>query len=140
MDLRARLADNLARESAAYGYTLTVWGSGSMLIAGFGTPHPDEVFAFVSGAVVGFAALAALAFQEALEERGTDDGDLRVASMIHVVATLGTLAVAYGLTHLYEWQLPDRVVFAVVGVFVIVGYNLALLVEEILAHYLAHGR
>jgi hypothetical protein len=140
MDPRSRLADNLVRESAAYGYTLTVWGSGAMLIAAFGMPPPDEVFAFVSGAVVGFAALAALAFQGVLEERDTDCGDLRVASMVHVVATLGTLAVVYGFTHLRDWLLPDLAAFAAVGVFVVVGYNLALLVEELLAHHLTHGR
>jgi hypothetical protein len=136
MDLQTCLADNLACESVAYGYTLTVWGSGAMLIAAFGTPRPDEVFAFVSGAVVGFALLAAVAFQRPFEERSTDAGDLRVASMVHVVATLGTLVVAYGLTHGLDWSLPDVVVFGVVGVLAVVGYNLALLVEELAARWL----
>jgi hypothetical protein len=80
MDPRTHLADNLARESAAYGYTLTVWGSGAMLIAAFGVPKPPEVFAFVTGAVLGFALLAALAFEGPFEERSTDTADLRVAS------------------------------------------------------------
>lgn len=129
MDVRTRLADNLARESAAYGYTLSVWGAGAMLIAAYGVPEPSEVFAFVTGAVLGFALLAAVAFESPFEERAADDSDLRVASMVHVLGTLGTLAVAYGLTGLRDWGVADPVVFGAVGVLVIVSYNLALLVE-----------
>lgn len=136
MDPRTRLADNLARESAAYGYTLTVWGSGAMLIAAYGVPTPLEVLTFVTGAVLGFALLASVAFESPFDERSTDADDLRVASMVHVVGTLGTLAVAYGLTGLRSWGVPAVAVFGTVGVFAIVGYNLALLVEEIAARRL----
>jgi hypothetical protein len=56
--------------------------------------------------------------------------------MVHVVGTLGTLAVTYGLTGLRDWNLPPVVVFGTVGVLAIVGYNLALLVEEVAANRL----
>ncbi|WP_255150707.1 hypothetical protein [Halorarius halobius] len=133
MDLRARLANNLARESAAYGFTLSVWGSGAMLIAEFGVPEAVEVFLFVAGAVGGFALLSALAFDGPFEARSTDTEDLRVASMVHVVATLGTLGVTYALTTLTNDGVPQVAVFAAAGLSIVVGYNLALLVEEITA-------
>lgn len=120
----------------AYGYTLFVWGAGAMLIAEYGAPEPGDVFAFVAGAVVGFALLAAVVFESPFEERRTDTDDLRVASMIHVVATLGNLAVAYLLAGLRPQGVPAAVVSAAVGLVVTVGYNLALLVEEVAARRL----
>lgn len=136
MDLRTRLAANLVRESAAYGYTLSVWGSGAILIAAYGIPDLVDVLTFVTGAVVGFALLAAVAFESPFAERELDANDLRVASMIHVVGTLGTLAAAYVLTILSRGVVPDTVVFGTVGGVVTVSYNLALLAEETTTRWL----
>ncbi len=46
-----RLADTLVPEAEAYGYTLTVWGAGGVVIHRFGPPGYWEV--------VGFAATVA---------------------------------------------------------------------------------
>ncbi|HTU86334.1 MAG TPA: hypothetical protein VMF57_12220 [Solirubrobacteraceae bacterium] len=43
--------------AAPYGYTLTVWSSGALLIHSRGSPAVWEVFLFLTGAVVAFAVL-----------------------------------------------------------------------------------
>ena len=62
MNLRKQLARNLTAESETYGYTLTIWGGGSILINQYGTPTIGHIFLYIGGALVGFAALAAIAF------------------------------------------------------------------------------
>lgn len=56
-----RLAENLTGESKAYGYTLTIWGGGSLTIAQYHTPAALEIFLYVGGALAAFATLAPVA-------------------------------------------------------------------------------
>lgn len=46
-----------------YGYTLTVWTTGAVLIHARGAPTTLEALLFMLGAVVGFAAVDAVAFR-----------------------------------------------------------------------------
>ena len=48
--------------ATAYGYTPTVWSTGSILAHAYGLPSPPEVFSFFGGAVLAFAAVGILAF------------------------------------------------------------------------------
>jgi len=59
--LRAALGTTIAASAAPYGYTLTIWSSGAILIRSHGTPSLGEVFMFVAGALLGFDLLGALA-------------------------------------------------------------------------------
>lgn len=52
MDARQRLAQNLTSESEAYGYTLTIWGTGAILINQFGTPGMTQISLYVGGALL----------------------------------------------------------------------------------------
>jgi hypothetical protein len=47
----------VSTSAAPYGYTLTIWSSGALLIHFRRSPAVWEVFLFVAGAVVAFAAL-----------------------------------------------------------------------------------
>lgn len=47
----------VSTSAAPYGYTLTVWSSGALLIHFRGAPAVWEVFLFLVGAIVAFAAL-----------------------------------------------------------------------------------
>ena len=52
----------LASVSAApYGYTVSVWSSGAILIHFRGAPNVGDVFLFIAGALAGFTAVALLA-------------------------------------------------------------------------------
>jgi hypothetical protein len=44
-----------------YGYTITVWSSGAVLIHSHGQPSLGDIFLFIAGAVAAFAGLAAAA-------------------------------------------------------------------------------
>jgi hypothetical protein len=59
MDPRSRLTNNLTAESEAYGYTLTIWGSGAMLIYKVQTPDLFHILLLTFGAVLGFGVLGA---------------------------------------------------------------------------------
>lgn len=139
MDSRHRLAQNLVSESNAYGYSLTVWGSGAILVARYGTPTPPQVIAYVAGALVAFGLLAAVAFDAFLGDVETESPrHLFVTSMVHVVATLGNLLVSWLLVvPLAASALPAVVGFSLVGVQSTLLYNVLLLAEEALARTVA---
>lgn len=131
MDLSDRLASNLTAEAQAYGYTLTIWGAGALLVAAYGVPDPTAVFLYVSGALVGFGALAAVAFSGLFERRAPGEATLFVASMVHVAATVGNLVVSYlAVVAARRAGLPAGATFFLVGAQATATYNLLLLLEE----------
>jgi hypothetical protein len=73
-----------------YGYTLTVWCSGAVLMHTHGPPPVGDVFLFLLGGVAGFAAVAAMA-------RGAPDppepqaGELLATGSAHFVAVAGAV-------------------------------------------------
>lgn len=59
---RSDLRNVVGSSATAYGYTLTVWSTGSILSYAYGPPSPPLLFAFFGGAVLAFALIGALAF------------------------------------------------------------------------------
>ena len=47
--LRAALATVVAASAVPYGYTLTIWGSGAVLLRSLGAPTAAEAFIFAAG-------------------------------------------------------------------------------------------
>ena len=135
MDWDQRLAGNLTSESEAYGYTLTIWGTGALLINQYSTPNVVQVFSFVGGGLLGFAVLALLAFRCLFAREDPDENDqLIVASAIHLVGTGGALSIGYLLieaTRFYT-PLPAAAGFLFAGFEATVVYNLLLLGETFL--------
>ncbi|EJN59826.1 hypothetical protein [Halogranum rubrum] len=136
MNVRGRLAGTCQAESKAYGYTLSIWGAGALLIHQFGTPTPNSVFAYVGGGLVGFALLLLLAFGTPLSETDVDtDAEFVAAAAVHVIAAPGNLLVSYGLISvLGRTTLPTWFVFSVVGAQATVTYNVLTLLEDSLTH------
>jgi hypothetical protein len=58
----SELRNVVGSSAGAYGYTLTVWSTASVLTYAYGLPSPPEVFSFFHGAVAGFAVVGTLAF------------------------------------------------------------------------------
>ncbi|WP_202932591.1 hypothetical protein [Halorussus salinus] len=134
MDPRRRLAHNLTAESEAYGYTLTIWGSGAMLIYKVQTPDLFHILLLAFGAILGFAVLGAIAFREIVREPADDDTPLVVTSMVHVVSTLGNLVVAYLLVRfVVAHSTPGWLAFPLVGFQATFLYNVLLLLEDFLS-------
>ena len=57
---RSDLRNVVGSSASAYGYTLTVWSTASVLTHAYGLTSPLEVFSFFLGAVAGFAVVGTL--------------------------------------------------------------------------------
>lgn len=132
MEPRERLAQNLVFESKAYGYTLTIWGSGALLISQYGTPTAVQILSYVGGALAAFTALALVAFNTLFREtRADSDQQVIVTSIVHVFATFGNLLISYGIVfYVFLDDLPSAILFLAVGFQATFLYNVLLLVEE----------
>ncbi len=64
--------------SSAYGYTLTVWSTASVLTHAYSLPSPPEVFSFFLGGVAGFAVLGTLVFGGLTAEFGGESRRVRL--------------------------------------------------------------
>lgn len=131
MDTLSELRGNLTSESMAYGYTLSIWGSGAFLITAFGTLTPTLILAYIAGGVIGFGALAIGVFHRfftQVESRSHDA--FIVASMIHVLASLGNVFLSYLFIGWLEPVMPAVAVFFLIGFHATVTYNIMLLVEK----------
>jgi hypothetical protein len=136
MDSRGRLAHNLTAESEAYGYTLTIWGSGAMLIYKVQTPDLFHILLLAFGAILAFAVLGAIAFQQMVREPAEDDTPLVVTSMIHFVSTLGNLVLAYVLIRfVVSYSTPGWLAFPLVGFQATFTYNILLLLEDLVSEW-----
>ncbi len=51
----------VAASAAPYGYTISIWSSGAVLMHSHGTPSVAYVFAFLAGALTGFGLMGLLA-------------------------------------------------------------------------------
>lgn len=129
MNPQRRLSRNLLSEARAYGYTLSIWGGGGLLLSQFGTPSAAEVFAYVGGAIVAFGLLALFTFGDVTAEPDMEK-KMKATSFVHVFATIGNLLVSYLLT----FVLHGLLAFLVVGVQTTFTYNVLLLPEEYIAH------
>ncbi|MDS0297347.1 hypothetical protein NDI76_01140 [Halogeometricum sp. S1BR25-6] len=137
MDPTKRLASNLRSESSAYGYTLTIWGAGALLIHEYGMPGEPSVFAYVGGALLGFAALSWVAFGGPLSHVDETDVDMTALSMIHVAATAGNLVVVVLVANmLHAAGVRPPAAFGVVGAQSTVVYNASLLLEDFVSEAL----
>ena len=131
MEPSKRLARNLVAESKAYGYTLTIWGGGAILVAHYGTPDIVRVAAYVGGALVAMTLLAAVAFGGLLAEQHQPEGERPpVASMVHIAATGGSLLASYLVSVGGQGRLPPALVFSLVGFLGTALYNTLLVFED----------
>jgi len=59
--VRAALGTTVAASAAPYGYAITLWSAGAIVIRADGLPRLAEVFAFAAGALCGFGLMGLLA-------------------------------------------------------------------------------
>lgn len=134
MEPSQRLARNLVSESKAYGYTLTIWGSGEILVEHYGLPNLARIALYVGGALIAMAVLALVAFGGLLTEQERPEGHRRLAaSMVHVAATGGSLLLSYLIAVGSRRLLPPGVVFVLIGFAATFLYNVLLVFEDVVA-------
>jgi hypothetical protein len=59
---RSHLRAATSASAVPYGYTITIWSSGTVSVDVLGLPHLPEVLLFMAGAVAGFVAVKGAAF------------------------------------------------------------------------------
>ncbi|MGA8217343.1 MAG: hypothetical protein WB771_02165 [Solirubrobacterales bacterium] len=101
---------SLASASAApYGYTVSVWSSGAVLIHFRGSPNVGDVFLFVVGALAGFSifAIAARRHLEALDlsELGRERVVTGVLNWFAVGIAVGAVALIAQIPSRLSWSL-----------------------------------
>lgn len=129
MDIDQQLAQNITSESKAYGYTLSIWGGGSILGQIYGPPNLVQTFLYVGGALVAFGLIVLLTFNQLFVDASLGS-EIPVPSMFHLIATLGTLVVGFVLAKIISIAaLPQLIGFLLVGFQVTLLYNFLLPAE-----------
>jgi hypothetical protein len=88
------LATVLHGSALPYGYTVTVWTSGAMLIRHHGLPSTGQVFLFAIGAVAAFALLGSVVRLGHGTSYDPPHGALRRTGMVNLLAVGGALGAA----------------------------------------------
>ena len=133
-EYRRNLRAALGASAGPYGYTLTIWTSGAVLIHAFGVPGTLGALLFVVGAVAAFALVGLLAFGSMarhFDEKSEEDlfwGSLHLLSVGAAIA-MAALVARY-LVGLVAWP---------VGSFsAATAYFLVLGVESSIAYWWDH--
>jgi hypothetical protein len=95
----------VAASAAPYGYTVTLWSSGAILIRSHGLPHVAEVFAFAAGALCGFGLMGLLARGALASMESLDDAAGRViAGTLHWLAVGTAVGVVALIAEIDGWE------------------------------------
>lgn len=128
MNFLERLQENMKSESEAYGYTLSVWGSGALLLQGFNL-QASHIFLFVLGGVIGFGLLAYTAFKGLKNSISSDNSEnIITGSMIHILSALGTVLISYSVIN-FGSGLELSIIAGLIGFNTTFSYNVLLLLE-----------
>lgn len=135
MNPRSKLRDNITDESIAYGYTLTIWGSGALLLLNFSISEAT-LFSYILGGVIGFAILSLGVFRHFIEKvksRRGRENEIVVASMIHIISSFGTVLINFIFIDTFSGKLDPKLIFFIVGCNATILYNLMLLLESFIS-------
>jgi predicted Zn-dependent protease with MMP-like domain len=101
---RGALARTLGASALPYGYTLTIWSSGAMLMHYRGAPAVWEILLFVAGAIVAFGLLGAIGRPRASPKAPPGGPSERVeAGVLHWLALGVALGGAILIAQVRSW-------------------------------------
>ncbi len=110
---RPALATIVAASAAPYGYTVSIWSSGAILMAAHGVPSGAEVAGLIAGALSGFGLLGRAARTPLARGAPLDDpGDRVAAGTLHwlaVLAAIGAVALVARLPGWLAWPLGSLI-------------------------------
>lgn len=120
--LHGALARTLGASALPYGYALTLWGSGAMLIHYRGTPLPYEVLLFAAGAVAAYALLGWVGRPRSSPQAPRGAASERVgAGVLHWIAVgvaLGSVMLIGEIDSWVAWPLGS---FVATGLFLVLA-------------------
>jgi len=98
--LRTALQTTIAAAAAPYGYTLTVWTSGAVLMHEHDVPTAVDALLFMAGAVAGFTLVGAFAYGGTGRRTGTVPVPFSLWHSFHLLAVGGAIGVAVAASRL----------------------------------------
>jgi hypothetical protein len=95
----------VAASAAPYGYTISIWSSGAVLMHSHGTPGVADVFAFLAGALTGFGLLALFSRGAVTTMESLDHAPDRVlAGAMHWLAAGAAVGTVALVAKLHGWE------------------------------------
>lgn len=120
--LRAAMATTVAATAAPYGYTVTLWSSGALLVRSHGVPSVTEVFALAAGAMLAYSLVALLARGAAFRTRPLDRPGNRVrAGALNWFAVGIAISAVALLAKIHGWAVWPLSSFAATSLYLVVG-------------------
>ncbi len=99
---RYGLRKAVGTSAGPYGYTLTIWTSGAVLIHARGIPTTGEALLFMLGNVAAFAAVGALAFRPTSVSHAAGSSHPVLWGSFHFVPVTLSIGAASLVAHLVE--------------------------------------
>jgi hypothetical protein len=128
--LRRQLRSSIVESAAPYGYTLTIFGTGSVAEYMIGKPHVFEVLIYIAGAVAGFLAVTAFAYgRPTIRLRKPQPTPEAIWGHAHLVSA----GVSVGASWAFLQILSTNVAWAIVGFLTTAIYLLLSAVQAALA-------
>ncbi len=88
---RRSLRMAVGAEGRAYGFTLTIWGTGALGLHELGPPVPSEAFSYIGGAIVGMSLVLFLAFGDIRKRFDPTEPPTRAFGVVHIISVLCAL-------------------------------------------------
>ena len=106
-----------------YGFSVTVWGAGTILTRSRGTPHVGDVMLGAAGVVLAYGALQLLGRRAdaAADEQLGSAGRPLLGGALHVLAIAGALGAAALLAEISSWLAWPLAFFAATAVYLLVA-------------------
>jgi hypothetical protein len=106
--------------AAPYGYTISIWSSGAVLLGSHGIPSVGEVFGFLAGALTGFSVMALAALGTLTRTESLDHAPDRVlAGALHWLAAGVAVGAATLLAEIHGWEAWPLGSFAATTVYIL---------------------
>jgi len=120
--VRAALGTTVAASAAPYGYTVTLWSSGVIVIRAHGLPPVAEVFAFAAGALCAFGLMGLLARGALTSMESLGDAAERVsASALNWFAVCTAVGVIALIAQIHGWEVWPLSSFTATALYVLLA-------------------
>ena len=127
--MRIALARTLQASTVPYGYTLTIWSTGAVLMATLGPPPVLAAVLFVMGAVAAYSVLSALSHSD-FGDSSSDRQGYRNIGRFHWLPIAISIGVTALLTRVACWWAWPLASFASTGIYVLAASSHWALIER----------
>ena len=118
--LQVSLGTIVAASAAPYGYTISIWSSGAVLMHSHGTPSVADVFAFLAGALTGFGLMGLLAQGGLTRGEANEPAPDRVlAGAMHWLVAGAAVGAAALVARIGGWEAWPLAAFTATAIYIL---------------------